>query len=166
KLGPTDYAARAFGGEVVSAVTTSRHQSSILSRMRNMISSIYDNFQQMQCIIQNCGTCFALEGSSGTIVLKLAMNVYVNAITIEHIPKISLPAKTDVYSAMKEFSVWATNNPSKTGKEIYLGTFTFDYKQTFLESFEFDLDHDMPSIRFVRIDIHSNHGEKFTCIYR
>uniref|UniRef100_A0A182MTK8 SUN domain-containing protein n=1 Tax=Anopheles culicifacies TaxID=139723 RepID=A0A182MTK8_9DIPT len=167
KLGPTDYAARVFGGEVVSAVSTSRHESSMLSRMRNMISSMYDNFHQMQCIIQDCGTCYALEGSSGTIVLKLAMNIYLDAITIEHIPKSALPTKTEVYSAMKEFSVWGTNNSSKTGKQIYLGTFNFDYENTFLETFGLlHSNHDMDSIRFVRIDIHSNHGEKFTCIYR
>ncbi|XP_052898830.1 SUN domain-containing protein 3 [Anopheles moucheti] len=166
KLGPTDYAARIFGGEVVSADATSRHQSSIFSRMRNMISYIYDDYHQLQCIIQDCGTCYALEGSSGTIVLKLMKNVYLKAITIEHIPKSSLPGKVDVYSAIKEFSVWGTNRPSNTGKDIYFGTFTFDYATTFLETFEFDLEHGMPSIRFVRIDIHSNHGEMFTCIYR
>ncbi|XP_035911107.1 SUN domain-containing protein 3 [Anopheles stephensi] len=166
KLGPTDYASRIFGGEVVSAVTTSRHGNSIMSRVRSMIWSINDNYYQMQCIIQDCGTCYALEGSSGTIVLKLAKNVHVNAITIEHIPKSSLPIKTDVYSALKEFSVWGSNNPSNTGKETYFGTFTFDYMTTFLETFEFDLDREVPSVRFVRIDIHSNHGEKFTCIYR
>uniref|UniRef100_A0A182R423 SUN domain-containing protein n=1 Tax=Anopheles funestus TaxID=62324 RepID=A0A182R423_ANOFN len=167
KLGPTDYAARVFGGEVLSAVTTSRHRhGSILSRMRSMISSIYDNYYQMQCIIQDCGSCYALEGSSGTIVLKLVKNVYLNAITIEHIPKSSLPAKMEAYSAIKEFSVWGTNNPSSTVKETYFGTFSFDYMTTFLETFVFELDQDMPSIRFVRIDIHSNHGENFTCIYR
>ncbi|XP_053666025.1 SUN domain-containing protein 3 [Anopheles marshallii] len=166
KLGPTDYAARMFGGEVLSADTTSRHRSSIFSRMRNMISSVYDNYHQMQCIIQDCGTCYALEGSSGTIVLKLVKSVHLNAITIEHIPKTSLPSNVDVYSALKEFSVWGTNKPSNMGKDIYFGTFTFDYATTFLETFEFNLEHGMPSISFVRIDIHSNHGEKFTCIYR
>uniref|UniRef100_A0A182U9C8 SUN domain-containing protein n=1 Tax=Anopheles melas TaxID=34690 RepID=A0A182U9C8_9DIPT len=112
KLGPTDYAARVFGGEVVSVVPTSRHRGSLLSRVRTAFSSMYDNYYQMQCIIQGI------------------------------------------------------NNPESTGKEIYFGTFTFDYMTTFLETFELDLDQPVPGVRFARVDIHSNHGEKFTCIYR
>ncbi|XP_040170334.1 SUN domain-containing protein 3 [Anopheles arabiensis] len=166
KLGPTDYAARVFGGEVVSVVPTSRHRGSLLSRVRTAFSSMYDNYYQMQCIIQDCGTCFALEGSSGSIVIKLVKSVALNAITIEHIPKSALPVRTDVYSALKEFSVWGINNPESTGKEIYFGTYTFDYMTTFLETFELDLDQPVSGVRFVRVDIHSNHGEKFTCIYR
>ncbi|XP_050078417.1 SUN domain-containing protein 3-like [Anopheles maculipalpis] len=166
KLGPADYASSIFGGEVVSVATSSRHQNSIMSRVSSMLSSVSDNYSQMQCIIQDCGTCYALEGSSGTIVLKLAKNVHLNAITIEHIPKSSLPIKTDVYSALKEFSVWGSHNSGSTKKEIYFGTFTFDYMTTFLETFEFDLDRSVSIVRFVRIDIHSNYGEKYTCIYR
>uniref|UniRef100_A0A182NBA8 SUN domain-containing protein n=1 Tax=Anopheles dirus TaxID=7168 RepID=A0A182NBA8_9DIPT len=122
--------------------------------------------RKINLIEKNCGTCYAMEGSSGMVVLKLTKNVFLNGITIEHIPMSSLPAGQDEYSAMKEFSVWGTNDLGGEGINIYLGTFTFDYTKTFLKTFALNWDSKMPSVRYVGVEILSNYGKYYTCIYR
>ncbi|XP_052864077.1 SUN domain-containing protein 3 [Anopheles cruzii] len=166
KFGPTDYAARMFGGEVISVASHfSSENDSLLTKLQNIFQKHSHN--QMQCIVQDCGTCLAIDGSHGSVLLKLSTNIVLNSLTIEHFPLHAYPRnKHGTYSAIKEFSVWGTNDLNAHDTEIWYGSFWFDYKQDFLQTFHFAADTKTLSVRYVRVKFFSNHGEDYTCIYR
>ncbi|XP_053672211.1 SUN domain-containing protein 3-like [Anopheles nili] len=164
KLGPADYAAHKFGGEVLWVASTVPSDASVGSKIRSMISSFFDNYDRMQCIIKGCEYCYVLHSSSGSIVFKLVTSIYLSAITIEHIPQQVIPFETDVYSAIKEFSIWGMS--TSKAKKVYLGTFLFDYANSFLQTMYVKSELETPSFQFIQLDIHSNYGESYTCIYR
>ncbi|XP_058168737.1 SUN domain-containing protein 3 [Anopheles ziemanni] len=165
KFGPTDYAALKFGGEVISVVSKLQRDGSFLKKIQKIFSTLNEGDDYKQCIIQDCGTCYAFPGNSGYVVLKLMGNVVLDGITIEHIPLHSNPKKMKSYSALKEFSVVGMKKLGDRNTETYLGTFTFSYDNDFLETFTLTSDPPIP-VRYVRVEIHSNHGENYTCIYR
>ncbi|XP_049548199.1 SUN domain-containing protein 3-like [Anopheles darlingi] len=164
QFGPTDYAAHRFGGEVISV---SSHipgaNDTLMQKFQNMLPSFSDN--QKQCILQNCGTCYAILGSKGSVVIRLMSRIWLHSITIEHFPRHAYP-RSQTYSAMNEFEVWGTNDPSDPKTDTWYGNFRFEYEHDFLETFQLRQNSVKQSVRYVRVNILSNHGKEYTCIYR
>lgn len=112
------------------------------------------------------GNCWAFDGSTGSVTIRLARPVRVSAITIEHTPRMSV---FSVNSAMRMFRV--IGHPVEAeAEEVSLGNeFVFDVmdeESRHLQTFDVSSKGKEITMRAVRVAIESNHGSNFTAIYR
>jgi len=107
------------------------------------------------------GSCWGFEGSNGTVVIKLAKRIRITDVTLEHInPSISY----HIDSSPKEFKVIGLKNTTDHG--IDLGTFTYDItKNRHLQTFEI-FNNVEDEFSHVVLQVLSNYGYKYTCVYR
>ncbi|EGC29917.1 hypothetical protein DICPUDRAFT_158427 [Dictyostelium purpureum] len=108
----------------------------------------------------NTGSCWAFYGQQGTVVIRLSKRIKVNEVSMEHInPLIS----HHIESAPKQFQVIGLVNSTDIGTD--LGTFTYNttinrHIQTFkVVETEEEFSH-------IVLNVLSNYGYKYTCIYR
>mmetsp|Transcript_11090 Transcript_11090/g.34011 ORF Transcript_11090/g.34011 Transcript_11090/m.34011 type:complete len:492 (+) Transcript_11090:107-1582(+) len=165
-LGP-DYALTSAGAKVLSAQPSSFTQvkdyllerGAYLFGRRTDTLSAYPNSAAVALSRGNFpGECWAFSGGRGNLSIQLARPVSVHAVAIDHAAASTVPT---VSSAPKDFRVTAYD---RDGAETLLGEFTYNNQAvTQLQMFT------IPEPKFthaVRLEILSNHGGEYTCLYR
>jgi len=104
------------------------------------------------------GECWAFPGDKANVTIKLARRAKIKMLAIEHAPASTVPS---VNSAPKDFRVVAFNQDLT---ETLLGEFKYN-ASTGVSHQSFKLE-DPHTTRIVRLEILSNHGADYTCVYR
>ena len=119
------------------------------------------------------GTCFAFEGDSGTLGIKLSQPIVVQNVTLQHIPKVrysyiavcsQLFQETSpvghIESAPRSFELISINGRS----EETLGVFEFSDAGKPIQTFQIKQNALVSAA--VKFKFNSNWGAPHTCIYR
>uniref|UniRef100_A0ACD5ZM90 Uncharacterized protein n=4 Tax=Avena sativa TaxID=4498 RepID=A0ACD5ZM90_AVESA len=163
-LGMVDYALGSGGGKVVKHSEPFKKVKGILPRRSEAHKMLEPSFGQP-------GECFALEGSSGFVEIKLRTGIIPEAVTLEHVDK---SVAYDRSSAPKDFQVsgWYKGLGDDSDKQqptaTNLGEFSYDIEKSNAQTFQLDkTTPDAQVINTIRLDFSSNHGQpELTCIYR
>jgi hypothetical protein len=108
------------------------------------------------------GSCWPMEGSSGTIAIKLSHKVAISAISIDHIPR---NEALNINSAPRDFRV--TGSTTVDGEYRTLVEGSYSIEDGSLYSQIFPLSQRTTSLSYVRLEVLNNHGnDNFTCLYR
>lgn len=175
KGGEPDYALLSTGAKVISS--TPSHGRLYLRFVRNWVVSLAPTKLMAARPPQpnrpsialtpdiSPGNCWAFPGAKGSITIRLARPIVPSSITVEHTPK---SATFSVASAPKDFAVSLIPLDAADSEEDAVAGGTYQY-ETYAQSRhmqQFWLPRDMPVVRAVRIDVLSNHGSPYTCLYR
>uniref|UniRef100_A0A0A9CUV8 SUN domain-containing protein n=2 Tax=Arundo donax TaxID=35708 RepID=A0A0A9CUV8_ARUDO len=168
-IGRVDFAVASGGGRVV------RHSEAYVAKRGGILSGFLgggnaDPQKMLQPSFGEPGQCFAMQGSSGFVEIKLKMSIIPEAITLEHVSK---DIAYDRSTAPKDCSVsgWYEETPGETqpshaAKMAVLTEFTYDLEKNNVQTFDVTAP-DVDVINMVRLDFASNHGSsQLTCIYR
>lgn len=166
-LGMVDYALRSGGGKVVKYSEAFKKGKSYFASQKN----VHEAAQKMlEPSFGQPGECFALEGSSGFVQIKLRTGIIPEAVTLEHVDK---SVAYDRSSAPKDFQVrgWYQGPEDDSDKELRtmttLGEFFYDLEKNNVQTFQLERTADARVVNVVRLDFSSNHGKsELTCIYR
>jgi hypothetical protein len=109
------------------------------------------------------GNCYAFAGVQGRFAVRLAAPVHVSAISIDHV---AASVSYDQSSAPRKFRVLGFEDAHASGKPIQLGEFEYTLAGGSSVVQTFAVARAAVPIRAVVLDIESNHGAKFTCLYR
>ncbi|KAK1294487.1 hypothetical protein QJS10_CPA16g01240 [Acorus calamus] len=166
-LGRVDYALGPSGALVV------RHSKAYICK-RSWIPtgpfSVHPDAQKMlEPSFGEPGKCFALNGSSGFVEIKLKTGIIPEAVTLEHVAK-SVAFDRSTAPRDCRVSVWfegLEDKPSVRDERMFpLLEFTYDLERSNAQTFDIDVS-DSGIINMVRLDITSNHGNPdYTCVYR
>ncbi|XP_055539424.1 SUN domain-containing protein 2 [Wyeomyia smithii] len=166
KFGRTDYASALWGGKVIRVYSQQRSwYSSYFERLLKI--GRYRSANRNCCINENdCpGESRVLYGSVGSVVMKLFGPVFIEGVTVEHVSQNVLP-NSSVESAMKKFQVFGMSDSALKGSGHFLyGSFIFDPAADFIQYFNFSSQSPV-SYQYIKINVESNHGAEYTCIYR
>mmetsp|Transcript_38715 Transcript_38715/g.86466 ORF Transcript_38715/g.86466 Transcript_38715/m.86466 type:complete len:222 (-) Transcript_38715:232-897(-) len=122
------------------------------------------------------GDCFAFNGQSGHLTIKLAAPVVPTAVTLEHLSKVFSEKGGD--SAPKEFRVIGYETAESLEASQALAEDEAALEGHLLAQDSYDLDKQSPvqvfpvvgppaPVAFVRLEVLSNHGNQdYTCVYR
>jgi SUN domain-containing protein 1/2 len=178
-----DFALDSAGGKIMSHHGSQlMYDCSLISILSGLCSEINPPIKAIQSSIEP-GQSFCFKGEQGSLTIKLACNVAIDSVTIDHMPQAMAPIEY-ASEAPKEFSVrvrhlWHVRSfiwllvhifsqalkdlKDPTGVDI--GKFTFDpthYSQTFQI-----FGPANEKFRYVQLNITGNHGsEEKTCLYR
>ncbi|ONK67475.1 uncharacterized protein A4U43_C05F440 [Asparagus officinalis] len=169
-LGRVDYALASGGARVIEHSQPYRiggtdSWSAALKRRRGVHGNAH---KMLEPSFGEPGRCFALEGSSGYVQIRLRTAIIPEAVTLEHVSK---SVAYDRSSAPKDGMVFGwfgepiidTSNPPT----LYLiARFSYDLEKSNIQTFNVEPGIASP-INNVRLEIDSNHGSSaLTCIYR
>jgi len=155
RTGMADFALESAGAEIIPEHTSQGRKS---------------NYQKMSPRIAITpgalpGTCFAFEGGSGTLGIKLSQPIVVQNVTLQHIPKI-LDAMVHfsplghIESAPRSFELFSISGRY----EESLGVFEFSDTGKPIQTFVVK-ENALVSVA-VKFKFNSNWGAAHTCIYR
>ncbi|CAO2203147.1 unnamed protein product [Urochloa humidicola] len=163
-----DYAVASGGGRVV------RHSEAYVPKRNGWTVWLGGGKSDPQKMIQPSfgepGQCFAVQGSSGFVEIKLKTGIIPEAFTLEHVSK---DVAYDRSTAPKgcRVSGWYDETPgepqsSHAAKMVALAEFTYDLDKNNIQTFDVTAP-DVGIINMIRLDFSSNHGSsQLTCIYR
>ncbi|CBY19356.1 unnamed protein product [Oikopleura dioica] len=160
RTGMADFALESAGAEIIPEHTSQgmKNYSPMLSIWKFPVF-----FQKMSPRIAitpgaSPGSCFAFEGGSGTLGIKLSQLIVIQNITLQHIPKETSPVG-HIESAPRSFELFSINGHS----EEYLGVFEFSNEGKPIQTFQVKRNAIVSAVKFKFI---SNWGAAHTCIYR
>ncbi|KAJ4747120.1 Protein SAD1/UNC-84 domain protein 1 [Rhynchospora pubera] len=170
-LGIVDYALWSGGARVV------KHSEPFTGGKTNWFAakgrgSVHSNAQKvLEPSFGEPGQCFALEGSSGFVEIKLRSSIVVQAVTLEHVAK---SVAYDRSSAPKDCQLTAWHEgpdddaSMRAQRVVHMAEFTYDLDKSNAQTFSVDTSHsDQPLVNMVRLSFSSNHGNSaLTCLYR
>ncbi|CAO2185004.1 unnamed protein product [Urochloa humidicola] len=166
-IGRVDYAVASGGGRVVG------HSEAYVPKRgwtAWLVGGSPDPQKMLQPSFGEPGQCFALQGSSGFVVIKLKMGIIPEAFTLEHVSK---DVAYDRSTAPKDCRVsgWYDETPGETqssqaAKMAALAEFSYDLDKNNIQTFDVTAS-DVGVNNMIRLDFSSNHGSSLlTCIYR
>ncbi|XP_052156777.1 SUN domain-containing protein 1-like [Oryza glaberrima] len=166
-LGMVDYALASGGGKVVKHSEAFRKAKSFMPSRNSLLEPAK---KMLEPSFGQPGECFALQGSSGYVEIKLRTGIIPEAVSLEHVDK---SVAYDRSSAPKDFQVsgWYEGPEDDSDKEsrvvTNLGEFSYDLEKNNVQTFQLERTADSRVINMVRLDFSSNHGNsELTCIYR
>jgi SUN domain-containing protein 1/2 len=110
------------------------------------------------------GRCWAMTGTTGSVVVRLSMPVVVTSVTYEHIP-VQISVHGNIDSAPREFEVVALRSENDLDGAL-LGRFEYDRRGRPWQTFQLPNKPANP-IQYVEIKVLSNWGNpEYTCLYR
>ncbi|KAK0098543.1 hypothetical protein PV326_007003 [Microctonus aethiopoides] len=167
KTGRTDYALKASGGAIISIRDTRPYEAGSTSSLTVFGISICHPQNTPQSIIQTSvlpGQCWAFEGISGCVVIKLLGRVFVSSVSIEHITKDMSPTG-ETSAAPRDFSVWGLDHVDDPNGFLF-GEFTYNNDGTPVQEFPVQ-NLSEESYEIVEVKFHTNSGNPvYTCVYR
>ncbi|CAD6238963.1 unnamed protein product [Miscanthus lutarioriparius] len=168
-IGRVDYAVASGGGRVV------RHSEAYLPKRGGLMGWMPGGDvgpkpeKMLQPSFGEPGQCFAMQGSSGFVEIKLKSGILPEAVTLEHVSK---DVAYDRSTAPKDCLVsgWYEETPGETqsgyAAKMALAEFTYDLEKNNVQTFDVSAP-DVGVINMIRLDFTSNHGSSLlTCIYR
>ncbi|XP_048408690.1 SUN domain-containing protein 1 [Stegostoma tigrinum] len=166
KTGMVDFALESGGGSILSTRCSETYETATAVMSLFGIPLWYFS-QSPRVVIQPDvypGNCWAFKGSQGYLVIRLSVEIYPLAFTLEHVPK-SLSPAGNISSAPKDFSVYGLDDEYQE-EGANFGTYTYNQDgeavQTFLVRNE-----SLKSYQIVELRIFSNWGHpEYTCLYR
>uniref|UniRef100_A0AAV2KRU9 SUN domain-containing protein n=1 Tax=Knipowitschia caucasica TaxID=637954 RepID=A0AAV2KRU9_KNICA len=109
------------------------------------------------------GQCWAFNGQNGSIFIALPLKIHITQVTVGHILKAQSLTGT-IQSAPKSFSVYGLKDFEQP--EVRLVKFLYDADGDSFQTFEILERHKEETFRYVRVEIHDNHGhDVVTCVY-
>ncbi|XP_069839942.1 SUN domain-containing protein 1 isoform X7 [Dendropsophus ebraccatus] len=110
------------------------------------------------------GNCWAFKGSQGYLVVRLSMEIFPTAFSLEHIPK-SLSPTGNITSAPKDFAVYGLENEYQEDGVLLVQS-TYNEEGEPLQIFQVT-EENRKSFQIVELRILSNWGHSnYTCLYR
>jgi SUN domain-containing protein 1/2 len=163
RVGMFDYALESAGGSIPSSMCSSPFAPSS-SSVRLFGYTLWHFSNSARTVIQAGvlpGQCWAFPGEEGYVVIKLATDVEITHVTVEHIPK-RLSPSGDIKSAPKNFGVLVSSSADEDREQVGNFTYTGD------ESIQtYAVNYSGKVVRFVEFKFYHNHGMKdYTCVYR
>ncbi|KFV01627.1 SUN domain-containing protein 1 [Pterocles gutturalis] len=166
KTGMVDFALESGGGSVLSTRCSETYETKTALISIFGIPLWYFS-QSPRVVIQPDvypGNCWAFKGSQGYLVIRLSMNIYPTAFTMEHIPKTLSPTGT-ITSAPRNFSVYGLDDESQAEGKL-LGQYVYDHDGEPLQVFPV-MEKNEKAFQIVELRILSNWGHAaYTCLYR
>ncbi|KAF8661544.1 hypothetical protein HU200_056965 [Digitaria exilis] len=177
-IGRVDYAVASGGGRVV------RNSEPYVPKRGGFLAGWLgggnpDPQKMIQPSFGEPGQCFAVQGSSGFVEIKLKAGIIPEAVTLEHVSKMTdysswlQDVAYDRSTAPKDCRVygWYDETPGESqsghaSKMAALAEFTYDLDKNNVQTFDVTTP-DLGMINMIRFDFTSNHGSSLlTCIYR
>lgn len=110
------------------------------------------------------GECFAFSGH-GEIIIKLIKPIFIDAVTVEHIPP-NISPDGHILSAPSLFSVYGMETANEPSNPYHLGTFKYDIELKQSRQ-EFQVANINKSFSIVKLEFAPNPSPlNYTCIYR
>lgn len=161
RTGMADFALESAGAEIIPEHTSQgiKSNSPMLSIWK--VPLLYQKMSPRIAITPGAlpGTCFAFEGGSGTLGIKLSQPIVVQNVTLQHIPKETSPLG-HIESAPRSFELFSISGRS----EESLGVFEFSDTGKPIQTFVVK-ENALVSVA-VKFKFNSNWGAAHTCIYR
>lgn len=166
-----DYAAHYSGGDVIYSSL-----NNLLKDSDHFFASLFDSFlptKPPQAMLRGSvtpGNCWPIHGDKGWAVVKLRDSIDISSVSIEHVPFTITPSTG---SAPKHVRVWGLDGSEhplgaspdgfhKIGQPICELVYSLSGKP--LQ--EIQCTRQSRAFKFVGLEILSNHGANYTCIYR
>ncbi|XP_075686397.1 SUN domain-containing protein 1 isoform X2 [Rhinoderma darwinii] len=110
------------------------------------------------------GNCWAFKGAQGYLVVRLSMEIFPTAFSLEHIPK-SLSPTGNITSAPKDFAIYGLENEYQEDGVLLVRSI-YNEEGDSLQIFQVT-EEDGKSFQIVELRIFSNWGHSnYTCLYR
>ncbi|XP_077130975.1 SUN domain-containing protein 1 isoform X1 [Ranitomeya variabilis] len=110
------------------------------------------------------GNCWAFKGAQGYLVVRLSMEIFPTAFSLEHIPK-SMSPTGNITSAPKDFAVYGLENEYQEGGTLLVQAVYSEDGEP-LQVFQVT-ENNRDSFQIVELRILSNWGHNnYTCLYR
>jgi Sad1 / UNC-like C-terminal len=176
QTGQIDYASIHNGATVLSSSPSLVDNLPIINRLAALMSLRFYGYGPEAALTPThppnaLGQCWAFEKQAhrkafATLTVRLAESVYVESVLIEHPPK-ELSDRVD--TAIRTFHLTGFEH-DQSGKAWSLGSFEYtlsddSIRQEFPVADEVD-GEDVPALRVIRLQIDSNWGAKYACLYR
>eukprot|EP00177_Eucheuma_denticulatum_P005658 GFKZ01010300.1.p1 GENE.GFKZ01010300.1~~GFKZ01010300.1.p1 ORF type:complete len:477 (-),score=55.07 GFKZ01010300.1:3702-5132(-) len=172
---PADYALRSAGGSIAAASPST--VGTYAKFARKYVEALFSDKGYSPVLPRRAvavlepdvlpGNCWAFEGETGSVTIRLARPVEVGMVTVEHTPERSV---FSTLSAPRRFRIWgvplgASRAAVGEWEMVQLGEFVFEMEEgkRHLQTF---LVEGKGVMRAVRFEFLSNHGGQHTSVYR
>lgn len=164
-----DYALAAAGGIVVDSSESFLPAPG--SGMANWLKRLTLQSKPPKTVIESgmdVGSCWPMAGSEGFVSIALRQPILPTHVSLEHISHLIAP---DYSTTPKKFKVTGVQQKSEDDApaetvETVLGEFEYVHGSEQLQTFELVGGAKDETFNLVRIDILSNGGADYTCLYR
>ncbi|XP_069065950.1 SUN domain-containing protein 1 isoform X6 [Pleurodeles waltl] len=166
KIGMVDYALESGGGSILGTRCSETYETKTALMSLFGIPLWYFS-QSPRVVIQPDmypGNCWAFKGCQGYLVVRLSMQIFPTAFTLEHIPK-TLSPTGNISSAPKEFAVLGLEDEYQEEGKL-LGRYMYNQDGDPLQTFQVMEENEI-AFQIVELRILSNWGHtEYTCLYR
>ncbi|XP_032896427.1 SUN domain-containing protein 1 isoform X2 [Amblyraja radiata] len=166
RTGMVDFALESGGGSILSTRCSETYETATAVMSLFGVPLWYFS-QSPRVIIQpdiHPGNCWAFKGSQGYLVIRLSVEIYPFAFTLEHVPK-SLSPAGNISSAPKDFSVYGLEDEYQEEGAVF-GKYTYDQDGEAIQTF-FIGEKSLKKYQIIELRIFSNWGHpEYTCLYR
>eukprot|EP00742_Colponemidia_sp_Colp-10_P005487 GILJ01005862.1.p1 GENE.GILJ01005862.1~~GILJ01005862.1.p1 ORF type:complete len:563 (+),score=114.37 GILJ01005862.1:44-1732(+) len=159
RIGMADYALFSAGGRIEMSRTTEQRswwEKAVHPHGSSRPPSVIIQAQSQQVP----GECWGFEGSQAHVTIRLSKPIVPKSFTLEHLSPLIAYNRT---SAPRDFRVWGYTD-DLTEQRINLGEFTYDLSERPIQTFRAKVSPHR--VALVELEILSNHGNHFTCVYR
>ncbi|KAG8557997.1 hypothetical protein GDO81_016809 [Engystomops pustulosus] len=166
RTGMVDFALESGGGSILGTRCTETYETKTALVSLFGIPLWYLS-QSPRVVIQPDmypGNCWAFKGAQGYLVVRLSMEIFPTAFSLEHIPK-SLSPTGNITSAPKDFAIYGLENEYQEDGVLLVQS-TYNEEGEPLQIFQVTEDN-RKSFQIVELRILSNWGHSnYTCLYR
>ncbi|XP_071976568.1 SUN domain-containing protein 1 isoform X9 [Engystomops pustulosus] len=166
RTGMVDFALESGGGSILGTRCTETYETKTALVSLFGIPLWYLS-QSPRVVIQPDmypGNCWAFKGAQGYLVVRLSMEIFPTAFSLEHIPK-SLSPTGNITSAPKDFAIYGLENEYQEDGVLLVQS-TYNEEGEPLQIFHVTEDN-RKSFQIVELRILSNWGHSnYTCLYR
>ncbi|XP_037912160.1 SUN domain-containing protein 3 isoform X2 [Hermetia illucens] len=160
----TDFALESLGGQIVDVKDTSFLRANFLLMLLGL-APVQNEPGNLIRESLSPGDCYAFKGTNSTVTIRLMTKVYIDSVTVQHIPE-NLAPDGNISSAPKDFSVYGLRTRFDP-KPFYFGTFSYNAKLRKPAQVFIFMQVATEKHRYVQFRFFSNHGNaNYTCIYR
>ncbi|XP_072125195.1 SUN domain-containing protein 1-like isoform X3 [Mobula birostris] len=166
RTGMVDFALESGGGSILSTRCSETYETATAVMSLFGVPLWYFS-QSPRVVIQPDvypGNCWAFKGSQGYLVIRLSVEIYPSAFTLEHIPK-SLSPAGNISSAPKDFSVYGLEDEYQE-EGMMFGKYTYNQDGEAIQTF-LVREKSLKKYQIIELRIFSNWGHpEYTCLYR
>ncbi|XP_019729973.1 SUN domain-containing protein 1-like [Hippocampus comes] len=166
RTGLADYALESGGGSILSTRCSETYETKAALLSLFGIPLWYFS-QSPRVVIQpnvHPGNCWAFQGSTGFLVIRLSMSILPTAFSLEHIPKALAPSGT-LRSAPRDFRVYGLDDAGQE-RGTLLGSYTYQEDGEALQTYHVTEENER-AFQIIEVQVLSNWGhQEYTCLYR